>query len=77
MTTIPQNQELLKQLTQLLQSHRHLFRQERVFQRVAMLVVAELIVFARHTITPLLMSLGRTEADWSSWYRLFSQRRFP
>ena len=77
MTTIPQNQELLNQLTQLLQAHRHLFRQERVFQRVALLVVAELVVFARHTITQLLMGVGLTELDWSSWYRLFSHGRFP
>ena len=77
MTTIPQNEKLLKQLTQLLQSHRHLFKQERVFQRVALLIVAEIIAFARHTITQMLMSLGKTEADWSSWYRLFSQQRFP
>lgn len=77
MTTIPQNHELLNQLTQLLQAHRHLFRQERVFQRVAMLLVAELVVFARHTVTQLLASIGRTEQEWSSWYRLFSQRRFP
>ena len=77
MSTIPQNQELLNQLTQLLQAHRRLFRQERVFQRVALLVVAELVVFARHTITQLLMGLGLTEMDWSSWYRLFSHGRFP
>lgn len=43
MTTIPQNQELLKQLVQLLKAHRHLL----IFQRVALLVVAELIVFSR------------------------------
>jgi len=77
MTTIPQNQELLNQLIKLLQAHRHLFRQERIFQRVALLVIAEIIVFARHTVTQLLMSVGLTEQDWSSWYRLFSQRRFP
>jgi hypothetical protein len=77
MTTIPQNSELLKQLTELLQAHRHLFRQERVFQRVALLVVAEIIVFARHTVTQLLMGIGQTEGDWSSWYRLFSRSRFP
>ncbi len=77
MSTIPQNDELLKQLINLLQAHRHLFRQERIFQRMAMLVVAELLVFARHTITQLLLSLGRSETDWSSWYRLFSHRRFP
>jgi hypothetical protein len=77
MTTIPQNQELLNHLTQLLQAHRHLFRQERVFQRVALLVVAEIVVFARHTVTQLLMGLGLTAVDWSSWYRLFSHGRFP
>jgi hypothetical protein len=33
-------------------------------------------VFARHTVTQLLLSLGQNEQDWSSWYRLFSQRRF-
>lgn len=77
MTTIPQNGELLKQLTELLKAHRHLFVQERVFQRVALLVVAEIVVFARHTVTQLLMSIGQTEGDWSSWYRLFSGKRFP
>ncbi len=77
MSTIPQNQELLNQLISLLQVHRPLFRQERVFQRVALLVVAEIIVFARHTVTQLLMGIGQTGGDWSSWYRLFSRGRFP
>ena len=77
MSTIPQDSELLNQLVKLLKAHRHLFVQERVFQRVALLVVAELVVFARHTVTQLLMSIGWTEADWSSWYRLFSHARFP
>ena len=48
-----------------------------MFQRVALLVVAEVVVFARHTVTQLMMSVGWTEGDWSSWYRLFSLRRFP
>jgi hypothetical protein len=77
MATIPQNNKLLNRLTELLQAHRHLFRQERVFQRVALLVIAEIVVFARHTITQLLMGVGLTELDWSSWYRLFSHGRFP
>jgi hypothetical protein len=77
MTTISQNDELLKQLTELLKAHRHLFGQERVFQRVALLVVAEIVVFARHTVTQLLMGIGQTGGDWSSWYRLFSRPRFP
>ncbi len=76
MSTIPQNQELLKHLFELLQAHRGNFKQERTYQRVVALVLAEVFVFARHTITQLLMSLGQTEQDWSSWYRLLSQRRF-
>ena len=77
MSTIPQNQELLKQLKRLIKAHRPIFKQERIYQRAAALFFAEIIVFARHTITQMLMSLGQTEADWSSWYRLFSQKRFP
>lgn len=77
MTTIPQNEELLKQLISLIQAHRPLFSQERVFQRAALMVMAELVVFARHTITQLLMAVGLTEEDWSGWYRLFSRGRFP
>lgn len=76
MTTMPQNNELLKNLSGLLEAHRGVFRQERTYQRVVMLVLAELFVLARHTVTQLLMSLGQTEGDWSSWYRLFSQGRF-
>ncbi|GIL13563.1 MAG: hypothetical protein BroJett038_22830 [Chloroflexota bacterium] len=76
MSTIPQNQELLKHLFALLQVHRGIFKQERTYQRVVALVLAELFVFARHTITQMLMSLGQTEQDWSAWYRVLSQKRF-
>jgi DDE superfamily endonuclease len=76
MTTIAQNKELLKHLFELLQAHRSIFKQERSYQRVVALVLAELFVFARHTITQLLMSLGQTDQDWSAWYRVLSQGRF-
>jgi len=76
MSTIPQNNALLKHLFAILQAHRAIFQQERTYQRVVALVLAEVFVFARHTVTQLLMSLGQSEQDWSSWYRLFSQRRF-
>lgn len=52
------------------------FSQPRVHQRAMALVLAELMVFARHTVTQLLMALGLTEVDWSAWYRLFSAGRF-
>ena len=76
MTTIPQNDELLKHLLALLSAHRVIFKQERVYQRVVALVLGEVFTFARHTVTQLLMSLGLTAQEWSAWYRLFSRGRF-
>ncbi|NJL94534.1 MAG: hypothetical protein HC915_12840 [Anaerolineae bacterium] len=76
MSTIPQSGQLLKELFELLENHRGIFKQERTYQRVVALVLAELFVFARHTVTQLLMSLGQTDQDWSAWYRLFSAKRF-
>ena len=76
MTTIPQTDELLKQLMALLDAHRPLFKQNRVYERVVGLVLAEVLAFGRHTVTQLLMGLGLVERDWSAWYRLFSAGRF-
>jgi len=76
MSTIAENSQLLKHLFALLQAHRSIFKQERIYQRVVALVLAELFVFARHTVSQLLMALGLVEQDWSAMYRLFSQGRF-
>lgn len=76
MSTIPQNAELLKNLFSLLSGQQGIADQQRVVERVEMLVLAELFTFGRHTITQMLMSLGLTEQDWSAWYRLFSEERF-
>ena len=76
MSTIPEKQELLKHLFELIESHRPVFKQERVYQRVVALVLAEIFAFARRTITQLIMTIGMTEQDWSAWYRLFSAKRF-
>lgn len=68
--------ELLSTFFELLDKHKSCFNQQRVFERVRSLVIAELFTFGRHTITQLIMSLGLVSEDWSSWYRLFSQERF-
>jgi hypothetical protein len=70
------NGELLKSLFELIEAHRNIFKQERIFKRVEALLLAELFVFGRHTITQLLMALGQTQQDWSAWYRLFIKGRF-
>lgn len=70
------NRELLKYLFELIEAHRAIFKQERSYQRVMALLLAELFVFGRHTITQLLMTLGQTKHDWSAFYRVFSQERF-
>jgi hypothetical protein len=75
-STIAPHPELIKHLMELLQAHRGIFGQARVCQRVVALVLGEVMAFARHTVTQLLMVLGLNEADWSGWYRLFSAGRF-
>ena len=76
MRTIPQNPELLKHLFEIIEAHRPLYKQERVYQRVLALILAELFVFARHTVTQMLMTLGMVDQDWSGTYRLWSRGRF-
>ena len=67
---------LLHNLFALLAQHRPAFRQARSYWRVVGLVFGELFNFGRHTVTRGLMALGLTDEDWSSWYRLFSRRRY-
>ncbi len=67
---------LLQKLFELLEAHRGVFRQERVYWRNVGLVFGELFNFGRHTITQGLMALGITDGDWSAWYRLFSRKRY-
>jgi hypothetical protein len=67
---------LLETFFELIECHKVIFRQERTFLRALGLVIGELYVFARHTITQELLALGLTDVDWSAWYRLFSHKRF-
>ncbi len=67
---------LLGTLLEIVEAHRGAFRQERPFLRMQTLLLGQLFTFARHTVTQNLLSLGLTDADWTAWYRLFSQRRF-
>ena len=76
MSTVSQNSELIKQLSQLLEAHRSVFAQQRVYARAVSLIFAEIFAFSRHTVTQLLFTLGLNEQDWSAWYRLFSAGRF-
>lgn len=76
MPTIPQNTELLKNLFKLISIQQGIADQQRVRERLELLILSELFAFGRHTITQLLMSLGLNDQDWSGWYRLFSEERF-
>ena len=72
-----QERVLLQELEQLLLALQPLFSQQRVFQRVVLLLVGEVLTLARHTVTQMLMTLGWVDRDWSAWYRLFRKKRFP
>ncbi|MDX2077106.1 MAG: transposase [bacterium] len=74
---IAQNHDLLTALFSLLHAYSATFGQYRVFERACSLVLAELFVFGRHTITRLALAQGITQASLlSPFYRLFSQKRF-
>jgi len=75
-STIPQSAPLVNNLLKLLEAHRSIFQQERIYWRVVALVFGELFAFGRHTITQVLLALGMNREDWSAWHRVFSQRRF-
>lgn len=76
MLRVPEFPGLVNELVRLLLAHREAFGQQRVFERVIALVFAEVVVWARHTVTQLLWALGIQNEDWSAWYRLFSRGRF-
>lgn len=67
---------LLREVIGLVKKCEGNYKQQRVFNRVMALVMAELFAFGRHTITQLLLTLGLTDEDWSSWYRIFSAERY-
>ena len=62
-------------LLTLLAAHRAAVVQERVFVRLMLLTVGNLLALGRHTVTQLLVTLGRGDTDWSAWYRLFAVPR--
>ena len=76
MLSVPEFPGLVNELVQLLLAHREAFGQQRVFERVMALVFAEVVGWARHTVTQLLWALGIQNEEWSAWYRLFSRGRF-
>jgi len=77
MGSIPQDPRLLNTLGHLLQLCRPAFRQQRVYRRMVLLLIGELLVLARHTVTQILLALGWVDRDWSAWYRFFRKARFP
>ena len=73
--TAPKSQ-LMEEFKTLVEAHRPAFGQERCFRRMTALTLAMVFCFGRHTVTGLLLTLGLTDVDWSSTYRLFSRKRF-
>ena len=74
--TMPQNRQLIKEVVELLQAHRALYKQERIFVRVVGLVFGEIMTFTAHQVTQVLVAMGLGSEPWSAWYRLFSRERF-
>jgi hypothetical protein len=65
----------LVELWRLLAAHRPAVHQARCFDRLRALVLGQVCSAARRTITQVLLTLGLVDADWSTFYRLFSRPR--
>lgn len=74
--TAARKPELLPRIWALLEKHRAGCSQNRIFNRITALVLAELLCLGRRTVTQLLLTLGLAEDEWSAWYRLFSHGRY-
>src|SRR5438046_560389 len=73
MLMVPQGTELIKWIFVLLEAHRGVFGQERVYLRGVLLVLAETLVLKEHRVTDLLRTVGLVIEDWGAWYRLFQK----
>ena len=67
---------LVEAFVDLLEAHRGVFKQSRVFARCGMLAVGMIFAFSRHTVAQCVLSIGQGGRDWSAWYRLFTGKRF-
>ncbi len=73
----PQETALINWVWVLLEVHRAVFGQERVYLRALAMVLGEIIAFNGHRVTDLLRSVGLVAEDWSAWYRLWERpKRF-
>lgn len=52
------------------------FAQRRTYRRAALLGVSQLACLGSHTVTGLLSTAGKQDADWTADYRLFSRGRW-
>jgi len=52
------------------------FAQRRTYRRAALLGISQLACLGSHTVTGLLSTAGKQDADWTADYRLFSQDRW-
>lgn len=73
-STVAEVTPLVNNLMLLLCAYQVAFKQQRVYRRAVALLLGEILVFGRHTVTQILMSLGVVDEDWSAWYRLLSHR---
>src|SRR5690242_14432275 len=71
----PSLSPLLRELGPLLAAHRPAVGQARCFARLCALVVGFLRRVSRPTLAGVLLTLGLYDADWSAFYRVFSQER--
>ncbi len=66
MVTVPECPGLVNELVEVRLAQRGAFGQQRVYERVRAWVLAEVVVWARHTVTQRLWALGIHHEDGSA-----------
>ena len=64
MLIVPHGSELIKWVFVLLEAHRAVFGQERVYLRGVLMVMAEIVAPKEHRVTDLLRAVGLVREDW-------------
>lgn len=57
------------------QQVRHAFGQDRTYEKSQQIALAATATVGRHTITGIIQTAGRSDKDWSAYYRIFEQNR--
>ena len=74
--TVPYPTPLLDHFCSLVAASRPASVSQRIWLRVLVVTLGNLLALGRHTLSQVLVAIGASHQDWTAWYRLFNRARF-